>query len=31
MRLKKSKEPKKYAVGGFVAAGALGAGFNQHF
>ena len=25
MRLKKSKEPKKYAVGGFVAAGALGA------
>jgi hypothetical protein len=26
MRLKKSKEPKKYAVGGFVAAGALGAG-----
>jgi hypothetical protein len=26
MRLKKSKEPKKYAVDGFVAAGALGAG-----
>lgn len=25
MRPKKSKEPKKYAVGGFVAAGALGA------
>ena len=25
MRLKKSKEPKKYAVGGFIAAGALGA------
>ena len=25
MRLKKNKEPKKYAVGGFVAAGALGA------
>jgi hypothetical protein len=26
MRLKKSKEPKKYAVGGMVAAGLLGAG-----